>query len=300
MRTAILNLALLVVITIGVLGSATGAWAAEPDWKAVEQALGKVGQLQAGDVFRVGMPRADLSVTVKGVAVKAGFALGSYAAFKQLGEQTMIMGDLVLLDQEVPAVMSGLLAGGLEVMAVHNHLNEMSPHVMYVHYAGHGDAVQLARALRQALSSSATPLGGLATPPAAAAPVMDTKQIEQALGRTGRDVGSGVFQAIVPRAEVITENGMPLLPAMGVATVLNFQALSDGRAAITGDFVLIDKEVNPVARALRQHGIEVTAIHNHGLADAPRLFYMHFWSVDAPVSLAQGLRAALDQTNSQR
>jgi hypothetical protein len=291
---------LLLTGLIAILGFATGAGAAEPDWKAVEQALGKSGQLQPGDVFRVGMPRTDLSVTVKGVPVKAGFALGSYAAFKQVGDHAMVMGDLVLLDQEIPAVMSGLFSGGLEVTAVHNHLNEMSPHVMYMHYEGHGDALQLAKALRQALSSSATPLGAPAPPPAAAAPAIDTKQIEQALGRTGRDMGSGVFQVTVPRAESITEKGMPLLPAMGIATVLNFQAVSDGKAAITGDFVLIDKEVNAVARTLRQHGIDVMAIHNHGLFDTPRLFYMHFWGVDAPVKLAQGLKAALDQTNSQR
>src|SRR5213596_316746 len=162
--------------------------AAEPDWKAVEQALGKSGQLQPGDVFRIGMPRTDLNVTVKGVAVKAGFALGSYAAFKQVGDHAMVMGDLVLLDQEVPAVMSGLLSGGLEVTAVHNHLNEMSPHVMYMHYTGHGDAVQMAKALRQALSASATPLGTGGAPPAAASqgPGLDIKQIEQALGRQGR------------------------------------------------------------------------------------------------------------------
>jgi hypothetical protein len=300
MRTATLKSSLLLGVVVAVLCSVTGARGAEPDWKAVEQALGKSGQLQAGDVFRVGIPRTDLSVTVKGVPVKAGFALGSYAAFKQVGDQAMVMGDLVLLDQEVPAVMSGLFSGGLEVTAVHNHLNEMSPHVMYMHYEGHGDAVQLAKALRQALSSSATPLGGPATAAPSAAPPIDTKQIEQTLGRPGRDIGSGVFQVTVPRAEAITENGMPLLPAMGVVTVLNFQAVSDGKAAITGDFVLIDKEVNPVAKTLRQHGIDVTAIHNHGLFDAPRLFYMHFWGVEAPAKLAQGLKAALDQTNSQR
>ena len=300
MRTETLKLSILLGVVVGTLCSGTAARAAEPDWKAVEQALGKPGQLQAGDVFRVGMPRTDLSVTVKGVPVKAGFALGSYAAFKQVGDQAMVMGDLVLLDQEGPAVMSGLFSGGLEVTAVHNHLNEMSPHVMYMHYEGHGDAAQLARALRQALSASGTPLGGPATPPAAGAPPIDTKQIEQALGRTGRDMGAGVFQVTVPRAEAITENGMPLLPAMGVVTVLNFQAMADGKTAITGDFVLIDKEVNPVARTLRQHGIDVTAIHNHGLLDMPRLFYMHFWAVDAPAKLAQGLKAALDQTNSQR
>jgi hypothetical protein len=274
--------------------------AASPDWKAVEQALGKSGQLQDGDVFRIGMPRSDLAVTVKGVPVKAGFALGSYAAFKQVGDHAMVMGDLVLLDQEVPAVMSGLFSGGLDVTAVHNHLNEMSPHVMYMHYEGHGDAVQLAKALRQALSASATPLGAPASPATTDSSTLDTKAIERGLGRSGRDAGGGVFQVTVPRAESITENGVPLLPAMGVVTVLNFQPVTDGKAAITGDFVLVDKEVNAVARTLRQHGIGVTAIHNHGLNDTPRLFYMHFWAVDAPEKLAQGLKAALDQTNSRR
>jgi Domain of Unknown Function (DUF1259) len=279
-----------------VLGVPAAAFAAQPDWKAVEQALGKSGQLQAGDVFRVGMPRTDLNVTVKGVPVKAGFALGSYAAFRQVGDHAMVMGDLVLLDAEIPAVMSGLFANGLDVTAVHNHLNEMSPHVMYMHYEGHGDAVQLAKGLRQALSASATPLGS-APVAAAAGPAIDPKPIEQALGRQGRDVGGGVFQVTVPRVEAITAMGEPLLPAMGVVTVMNFQATADGKAAITGDFVLLDQEVNPVARTLRQHGIEVTAIHNHGLTDAPRLFYMHFWANDDPAKLAQGLKAALDQTN---
>ena len=279
----------------------TATRAADPDWKVVEQALGKTGQMQAGDVFRIGMPRTDLNVTVKGVPVKAVFALGSYAAFKQIGDHAMVMGDLVLLDQEVPAVMSGLFAGGLEVTAVHNHLNEITPHVLYMHYSGHGDAVQMARALRQALSASGTPLG---TTPAAAAPAsgptLDTKAIEQALGRSGRDAGGGVFQFSVPRAEAITEMGQALLPAMGVVTVMNFQPTSDGKAAITGDFVLIDKEVNAVAKTLRQHGIDVTAIHNHGLRDTPRLFYMHFWANDDPTKLAQALKAALDQTNSRK
>jgi hypothetical protein len=273
---------------------------AEPDWKAVEQALGKSGQLQPGDVFRVGMPRSDLSITVKGVPVKAGFALGSYAAFKQMGDRAMVMGDLVLLDQEVPPVMSGLLESGLQVTAVHNHLNEISPHVMYMHYEGHGDAVQLATALHHALSASGTPLGATSPPAPAGGPTLDTKQIELALGRSGRDIGAGVFQITVPRAEAITEMGVPLLPAMGVTTVMNFQPTGDGKAAITGDFVLIDREVNPVAQTLRQHGIDVTALHNHGLQDNPRLFYMHFWATDDAAKLAQGLRAALDQTNSQK
>ena len=294
MQHALLILALAVIV-----GAPELALASEPDWKAVEAALGKSGQAQPGGVFRIGMPRTDLAVTVKGVPVKAGFALGSYAAFKPVGDQVMVMGDLVLLDQEVPAVMAGLFKGGLEVTAVHNHLNDMSPHVMYMHYGGHGDAVKLATALRQALSVSGTPLGGGGAAAApAAGPGLDTKQIEQALGRTGRAMDGGVFQVTVPRAEVITEMGVQLLPVMGVTTVMNFQPTANGKAAITGDFVLIDKEVNAVARILVQHGIDVTALHNHGLMDTPRLFYMHFWANDDPVKLAQGLKAALGQTNS--
>jgi hypothetical protein len=298
----ILKRAILVVGLAVVAGMLALARAGEPDWKAVEAALGKSGQTQPGGVFRIGMPRTDLTVTVKSVPVKAGFALGSYAAFKPVGDRAMVMGDLVLLDQEVPAVMAGLLKGGLEVTAVHNHLNDMSPHVMYMHYEGHGDAVKLAAALRLALSASGTPLGGAGSPAAAAAagPGLDTKQIEQALGRSGRALDGGLFQVTVPRAEVITEMGEQLLPAMGVTTVLNFQPTGDGKAAITGDFVLIDKEVNAVARTLTQHGIDVTAIHNHALMDTPRLFYMHFWGNDDPVKLAQGLKAALAQTNSAK
>src|SRR4029453_14113743 len=202
MHTISLTRTIIVTAVLSALCSAAPVPAAEPDWKAVEQALGKAGQLMPGDVYRIGMPRTDLQVTVKGVPVKAGFALGSYAAFKQIGDHAMVMGDLVLLDQEIPAVMSGLFAGGLEVTAVHNHLNEMSPHTMYMHYSGHGDAVQMARALRQALSASGTPPGGPAPVSASGSgPPLDTKAIEQALGRSGRDVGGGVFQVTVPRAE---------------------------------------------------------------------------------------------------
>jgi Domain of Unknown Function (DUF1259) len=301
MKKALLTFLGVLLGSLGLVACSPGlARAMDPDWKAVEQALGKSGQVQAGDVFRIGMPRTDLTVTVKGVPVKAPFALGSYAAFKQIGDQAMVMGDLVLLDHEVSAVMSGLFSGGLEVTAVHNHLNEISPHVMYMHFEGHGDAVRLAKALRHALSASGTPLGARTSAAQAADPGLDTKQVEQALGHVGRDVGGGVLQITVPRAEAITEMGHPLLPAMGVATVMNFQPTAGGMAAITGDFVLIDREVNAVAQTLLQNGIDVTAIHNHGLMDMPRLFYMHFWATGDPAMLARGLKAALDKTNSQK
>jgi len=274
---------------------------AQPDaeWAAVEQALGFKGAVQPGGVFRVAMPRSDLKVTVQGVVVRPGFALGSYAAFRKMGKGAMVMGDLVLLDEEVPKVMSGLMERGLRITAVHNHLNEMSPHVMYMHYSGQGEPMELAKALREALSPSGTPFGAQPGGGGADGPAIDQKQVEAALGRAGR-VTNGILQVVVGRAERITEDGMELLPAMGVATVLNFQPTGDGKAAITGDFVLIAPEVNRVVRALREHGIQVTAVHNHGLADTPRLVYMHFWAHDEAVKLARGLRTALDLTNSAK
>lgn len=285
-------------LAVMIVAAPLGSFAEEPDWTAVEQALGK-GAVQPGGVYRVGMPRSDLKVTVQGVAVRPGFALGSYAAFRRMGKDAMVMGDLVLLDEEVPKVMSGLLERGLSVTALHNHLNEMSPHVMYMHYSGQGDPGRLAKALREALSASGTPFGAAPAGGTVESPAIDQKGIETVVGRSGR-VTNGILQVAVGRAERITENGMELLPAMGVATVLNFQPTGDGKAAITGDFVLIGPEVNKVARALREHGIQVTAIHNHALADAPRLIYMHFWAHDDALKLAQGLRAALDLTNSAK
>ena len=284
--------------------SRTTAQTAQPgaavDWKAVGGALGKAGQLMAGDVYRVGLPRTDLNVTVGGVPVQPALALGSYAAFKSTGDQAMVMGDLVLLDQEVQAVVDGLFAGGLSIDALHNHLNEMSPHVMYMHYSGMGDPVQLATALKKALGASATPFGGSSAATASAGPQLDTKQIEGIVGHTGTMAAGGVFQVSIPRAEKITEDGLELPPAMGTAIALNFQPTSDGKAAITGDYVLVGTEVNPVARALRQNGIQVTALHSHALADEPRLFYVHFWANDDAVQLAKGLRAALDKTKSAK
>jgi hypothetical protein len=307
LRNVVFVACLISIATAGVLTrtaaaqDAKGQQQSEADWKPVEEALGKSGQVQAGGVLRVAMPRSDLNVKVQGVDVKPGFALGSYAAFKKMGKDAMVMGDLVLLDEEVQDVMARLLAKGIAVTAIHNHLNEMTPHVMYMHYSGRGDAVQLATSLRDALSASGTPLGQAAAAGSAASggPEIDQKQVEAALGRTGR-MNNGVLQVSVARAEKITENGMELLPAMGVNTALNFQPTGDGKAAITGDFVLIGREVNAVAKTLRGHGIQVTALHNHGLGDNPRLFYMHFWANDDAVKLAQGLRAALDQTNSQK
>ncbi|HWX53645.1 MAG TPA: DUF1259 domain-containing protein [Verrucomicrobiae bacterium] len=268
------------------------------DWKAVEQALGRSGQLQGDGAYKFGLPRGDLKVTVDGVQVKPTLALGSWMAFGSPGQDAMLMGDLVLTEDEVSPVMLALKDHGLQVTALHNHVLHESPRVMYMHIAGHGDAVKLAGTMKEviALTGTPSPAPSSGTPPALD---LDTAAIDQILGYKGR-VNGGVYQIGVPRAEKVTEAGMPIPGSMGLATALNFQPTGAGKAAITGDFVLLGSEVNPVIKALRQNGIQVTAIHSHMLEEQPRLFFMHFWANDDATKLAKGLRAALDQTNSKK
>jgi hypothetical protein len=265
------------------------------DWAKVAEALGKAGEVQPGDVYRVGMARGDLHVTLGGVQIKPALALGSWVGFKQTGpNEVMAMGDLVLLENEVGPVTAKLQAGGVEQTAIHNHLLHETPHVMYVHIRGHGDGVKIAAAIHAALALTKTPLGAAAGKPESLD--LDTAQVNQILGRSGK-VNGGVYQVSVPRAEGVTEDGMEVPPAMGVATALNFQPTAGHKAAITGDFVLISSEVNPVIRTLQQNGIEITALHSHMLDESPRLFFMHFWANDGAMKLAKGLRAALDKMN---
>src|SRR5215469_4506664 len=269
------------------------------DWKPVEDAMGRTGQV-SGDVIRFGMPRKDLHVTLEGVEIKPALAFGSWAAFKKDVNAAMVMGDLVLTESEIEPVMAKLQEGGIQESAVHNHLIGESPRILYMHIASHGDPLQMAKAIRDALALTRTPpADAAATPPSTSDLGFDQKQVEQTLGRSGK-VNGGVLQFGVPRSETITDSGMSVPPTMGVATALNFQATGNGKAAITGDFVLLNKEVNPVMKTLRQNGIAVTAIHSHMLMEEPRLFFMHFWANDDAVKLAIGLRAALDQTNSAK
>jgi hypothetical protein len=267
--------------------------AAEPDWKAVGQALGREGSVQAGGIYRVGLPRTDLRVTLDGVEIRPGFALGSWLAFKPMGNDALVMGDLVLTGDEVNPVMKVLIENGIEVTALHNHLLRSQPATMYMHVAGHGDPVKLAKALHDGLAQSKTPMGPTA-PAAQASLDFDTAAVDAAIGFKGKANGP-VFQFSIPRAEPVKDHGMEVPEAMGSAIAINFQGTGGGKAAITGDFVLTADEVNPVLRALRSNGVEVTAIHNHMLGDDPRLFFMHFWGNDDPQKLAKGLRAALDR-----
>ena len=268
-------------------------------WKPVEDAMGRPGTM-IGDVLRFGMPRKDLHVMVRGTAIKPGLALGSWAAFSKMENGAMVMGDLVLTEDEVEPVIRRLEEDGIEVTGIHNHLFGEQPRILYVHIGGRGNAVKLATAIHAALAVSKTP-GPDASPGAGGNELngLDQKMIEGILGRSGK-VNGGILAFGVPRSETITESGMVVPPPMGVATAMNFQPTGDGKAAISGDFVLLGKEVNPVIKALHAHGIDVTAVHSHMLDEEPRLIFLHFWANDDAGKLAKGLRAALDLTNSAK
>jgi hypothetical protein len=268
------------------------------DWVPVAEALGRAGAVQAGDVYKVGFPRSDLAVTLDGVSIKPALALGSWVAFKESGGgKAMTMGDLVLLPAEVNPVITELQKGGIEQSALHNHLIDESPRVMFMHFSGHGDAVALARTLHTALALTATPMGP-PSPPSTAPLDLPTGDLDRIIGHPGKANG-GVDQFSVPRAERITEHGMEIPASMGMATAANFQPLGEGRAAITGDFVMIVSEVNPVIRALQKGGVRVTAIHSHMLEEQPRLFFMHFWAIGDAIKLATTVRSALDQMHTK-
>ncbi|MCS3763086.1 hypothetical protein GGE24_005092 [Bradyrhizobium centrosematis] len=270
------------------------------DWRKVDETLGRKAAV-SDDIHRYGFPRSDLSVTLDGVTIKPSLALGGWVAFKPGHGGAMVMGDLVLLETEINPVMAKMIASGLEITAVHNHLLRASPATFYMHLAGHGDPLKLASAIHDALAESTTPLtiAAPASPPPAVD--LDTAKLDQIIGVKGQANG-GVYQFNVKRRDPITQDGTPLTPVgpMGVAIGINFQPTGGGKAAITGDFVLTADEVNPVIVALRTHSIEVTALHSHMLDEQPRLFFMHFWANDDAIRLAEGLRAALDKTASTK
>lgn len=267
-------------------------------WASIDTVLGRSGMAQPGGVMKYGFPRSDMQVTLNGVRLRPALALGSWLAFRDVGNgRAMVMGDLVLDESEVAPVIRALQEGGVEPTAVHNHLLHETPRVTYVHVSAMGDAMRAAQTVRAALDLTHTPPS--VAPPASPPPVdLDTAAIARILGVAGKANG-GVYQVAVPRREVIREQGMEILPSMGVATAINFQSTGNGRAAVTGDFVLRATEVSAVMRALRAAGIEPTALHSHMLDEEPRLLFMHFWGNDDALSLARGLRTALNRAGAK-
>jgi hypothetical protein len=287
----------LLIPLIGAVALVTPTFAAEPDWTQVAQALGKSGTVQAGGVYRVGFPRTDLKVSLDGVALRPGFAFGGWVAFQPMDTQAMVMGDLVLMQDEVAPVVRKLEEGGIEISALHNHLLRAEPMTLYMHIQGHGDPVKLAGAIHAGLALSKTPF---APPPGTSTPAnIDMIGIDRIMGYFGQDSG-GIYQFGIPRAQPITDQGMALPGPMGAAVAINFQPTGFDTAAITGDFVLIASEVNPVIKALQANGIEITALHSHMLDEQPRVFFMHFWANDDARKLATGLRAALDKMDVKK
>jgi hypothetical protein len=270
------------------------------EWKRVADVFGFPGDVLPAGVIRFNMPRKDLHVTVGGTEIKPALALGAWAAFLYVGKNdAMVMGDLVLTEEEVAPVMKTLQDGGVEVTALHNHLIGESPRILYIHMGGHGDPVKMAQTIKQAvaLTKSPIPQGGGAKESEDLG--FDVAAVEKILGHPG-NVSGGVLHVNVARAEKLTEQGMDTPPSMGMGISINFQPTGDGTAAIAGDFALTGKEVGPVLKVLQDNGVQAVALHSHALNDVPRLFYMHFWAKDDAMKLARTLRSALDHTNSKK
>ena len=261
--------------------------------------MGKAGANQPGGVHKYGLPRSDLKISVDGVAIKPGLALGTWIAFIPEANGAMLMGDLVLTDTEISPVMKRLTDDGIEITAVHNHLLRTSPAVFYMHVGGHGDPVKMAQTLHAGLALSQTPFITCRRRDAHPQPSIWIRQpLMRRWAPRARSM-AGFINSAFPGLESITEGkGMAVPPSMGTAIAINFQPTGSGKAAITGDFVLLGKEVNPVLKAMPSNsGIEVTALHSHMIDDSPHLFFMHFWANDDVSKLTHGLRAALDLAN---
>ena len=267
---------------------------AQVDSTGLNNVFGKKGTVQ-GMVYRITYPRSDLKVKINEFSVAPGLALTSWIGILFMGNESMMMGDLVLLDAEEAAVVSKLVSSGLSITAIHNHLTNEKPAIKYIHFSGSGDPLKLAASIKSVLGITGTPLAAPAAQQPVASP--DWSKVEAILGKTGKHNGQ-ILSYTFPRKEKLMESGMEMPPSIGMATGINFQ-MDGTKAGITGDFVLLANEVNPVVKALTENSIVVTAMHNHMLFDDPRLFMMHFWAVDDPEKLATGLKAALDKTNSK-
>ncbi|GAA3440256.1 DUF1259 domain-containing protein [Kutzneria kofuensis] len=269
---------------------------AEADWKPVTALLGRTGKF--GDhstVYRIPLPRTDLHVSSYGVAIKPGLSFGGYAAFAEYRDGVMVMGDLVVTEDELPMVTDALQAHGIEQTALHKHLLEQTPPVWWTHiHAMNTNPAELARGIKAALDATTIPP---AAPPGPQPPLdLDTAGIDKALGHKGTADG-GIYKVTIARNDTIVDNGHVLPPTFGVTTGINFQPVGGGRAAINGDFAMTVPEVQKVLQALRKGNIDVVELHNHSFTEQPRLFYTHFWAVDDGVTLANALRVAVDATN---
>ncbi len=262
----------------------------------IDTVFGKAPSKEKG-FYRFAFPRADLKIINDGVSVDARLAFTTWFSFAPMHnnmQMTMMMGDMVLLETEMPAVEKKLKERDIDITAIHNHLLNEKPKVMYMHVEAMGNPMEIAMKLKEALALTGTPLKAAYNDQSISE---DWNDVEKIMSLKGK-VNGPVLNFGIPRKEAVLEGDMQLPPGFGISTSLSFQKIND-KAAITGDFVLMANEVNSVIKALTDNGITVTAVHNHMLNDNPRLFMLHFWAVGKPEDLAKGLKAALDKTNSK-
>jgi hypothetical protein len=285
----LIELFMLLCFIIGMIPTLSSAQTTG-DFRDVEQILGVTGQMQEG-AFVVSFPRSDIRVTIYGESVPTAFGFGSWTAWKSVGNEMMVMGDLVLLEKEINPVISALAEANINVTALHNHFLGEKPRIMYMHIHGVGDARALTNGIRKALDHTATPRSHpVATN---AFPALDTKKIKQIIGHPGH-AGAGVFKITVGCTGVKT-HGVELTSSMGLNSWVAFIGTNE-RAHVAGDIAMLANEVNPVIRALRKHGIRILAVHNHMLDEEPRIFFLHYWGTGKAENLARAFRDALGQT----
>ena len=292
-RFFILNAALLLS-----MASVAGAQDVPAEYQQVLTALGKQGDYKA-NVLKVNIPRNDVTVTVANVKTPTPFGFGGWIALtKATGGMDVMMGDLVLLQDEVNPVMTALLDNGLEVTALHNHFFWDEPRMYYMHVHGHGKAADLARKVKPAIDligkGTAKPAATPSAPAAAPAPTMDTAKLAQIVGTQGEQTGA-VYKITIGRDDLkLTEMGAPINARMGLNTWAAFVG-TNGNAAIAGDVAMVAGEVTPVLKALRKNGLDVVAIHHHMTDTSPTIYFLHYWGTGPADQLATGFKAALGE-----
>jgi hypothetical protein len=272
----------------------------ESDWAPVAKVLGRSGNLLRGTTYHTPYPRDDLRVVVEGdIVITPELALGAHVAFVRYADgSTMCMGDVAVTETELQRVIDVWRANGIAVTALHKHLPAHSPDIWWVHVHGHGQGKQeelaLAHGLRAGFDCTGIPPAKPSGPPA---PVrLNTAGIDAALGAKGSSDGV-VYKAVFARRETICDGHLELPSGLGATSAFIFQPLKDGKAALSGDCVMLAEEVQNVLGALRRGGIQLVELHNHHLTESPRLFFTHFWAVGDAVELAKALRPAVDATN---
>ena len=265
-------------------------------WAPTEKAMGVEGKIKPGNAITFSIPMTQ-KVTVDKVQLNEGSDRSHDFDFQRVGDQALMVGEIGITENETNNVSIMVLQSGLQVTAIHNHLLRTSPHIMWVHISGYGDPVDIAKKVRNVTDY----VNG--RPPSKSEEKLQSKEInttrlDKIIGKKGSAEG-GDYSFDIERADKVQMNGIVLSSAMDISTMIRFQPLENGNAAVLGEFALEENEVEPVIRTFENNGIEVTALHSHMIAEKPRLFYMHCWATGNAEELSNAMRMALDETNSE-